>query len=67
MSKVGDFDHHVDAVVQCGAYCLMENIPGFTKSHWMLPLGECLWRIAPTATTVDEFVEDTQNTNKNFF
>jgi hypothetical protein len=24
----GDFDHHADAVVQCGAHCLMEHIPG---------------------------------------
>jgi hypothetical protein len=27
-------------------------------------LGECLHRIAPAATTVEEFVETTQNTNK---
>jgi len=42
----------------------MEHIPGFTRSHWMPPSGECLRRIAPAATMVDEFVENTQNTNK---
>jgi hypothetical protein len=31
----------------------------------MLPSGECLRRIAPAAAMVDEFVEKTQNTNKN--
>jgi hypothetical protein len=33
----------------------MERIQGFTISHWMPPSGECLRRIAPTATMVDEF------------
>jgi hypothetical protein len=33
----------------------------------MQPSGECLRRIAPTAATVDEFVETTQNTNKKLF
>jgi len=42
----------------------MEHIQGFTRSHWMLPSGECLCRIAPVAIMVDEFVETTQNTNK---
>jgi len=60
----GDFDCHADAAVQCGAHRLMEHIPGFTRSHWMLPLGECLSRIAPAAVMVNEFVETTQNTNK---
>jgi hypothetical protein len=42
----------------------MEHIPGFTQSHWMSPLGECLSCIAPAAAMVNEFVETTQNTNK---
>ncbi len=42
----------------------MEHIQGFTQSHWMPPLGECLRCIAPAAIMVDEFVETTQNTNK---
>jgi hypothetical protein len=33
----------------------MEHIQGFTQSHWMLPSVECLRRIAPAATTVNEF------------
>jgi hypothetical protein len=33
----GGFDGHVDAAVQCGMHRLMEHIPGFTRSHWMLP------------------------------
>ena len=39
-------------------------IPDFTRSQWMLPLGECLRRITPAAA-VDEFVATTQNTNTN--
>jgi hypothetical protein len=39
----------------------------FTGSNWMQPSGECLRRIAPAATMVDEFVETTQNTNKKLF
>jgi len=30
----------------------------------MLPLGECLRRIAPVAIMVNEFIETTLNTNK---
>ena len=59
-----DFDSHADAAVRCGAHCPMEHILGFTWSQWMLPLGECLSRIAPAAAMVNEFVETTQNTNK---
>jgi len=33
----------------------MEHIQGFTGSHWMLPSGECLRRIAPAAAMVDEY------------
>jgi hypothetical protein len=63
----GNFDHHADAVVQCGAHCPMEHIQGFTRSHWMLPSGECLRRIAPAAIMVNNLVENTQNTNKKLF
>jgi hypothetical protein len=42
----------------------MEHIQGFTWSHWMPPLVECLRRIAPVAAMVDEFERNTQNTNK---
>jgi hypothetical protein len=30
----------------------MENIRGFTQSHWMPPSDECLCRIAPAAAMV---------------
>jgi hypothetical protein len=42
----------------------MEHIPGFTRSHSMLPSGKCLRHIAPEAAMVDKFVETTQNTSK---
>jgi hypothetical protein len=65
--SAGDFDHHADAAVGCGAHRPIEHIPGFTKSHWMLPLDKCLCRIIPAAAMVDEYVENTQNTNKKLF
>jgi hypothetical protein len=65
--SAGDFNHHADAAVQCRAHHPMEHIPGFIRSHWMPLLGKCLCRIAPTATTVDEYVENTQNTKKKLF
>jgi hypothetical protein len=43
----------------------MKHIPGFTRSQWMLPLGECLRRIALAAAMVYKFVETTQNTTKS--
>jgi hypothetical protein len=63
----GDFDHHADAAVQCRAHPPMENIQGFTRSHWMLPLGECLRHIALTDVMGNKFVENTQNTNEKLF
>jgi hypothetical protein len=45
----------------------MEHILGFTRSHWMPPLGECLRCIAPAAAMVEKFVENTQNTTKKLF
>jgi len=50
-----DFNGHGNAAVQRGAHRPMERIHRFTRSHWMPPLGECLRRIAPSATMVDEF------------
>jgi hypothetical protein len=51
-------------VLKCTDILTGTDIQGFTQSHWMPPLGECLRRIAPAAAMVDEFVETTQNTNK---
>jgi hypothetical protein len=62
-----NFDSHGDAAVRRGAHRPMKHIWGFTGSHWMQPSGECLRRIAPAATMVDEFVETTQNINKKLF
>jgi hypothetical protein len=59
-----DFDGHVDAAVRCGSHRPMEHIQGFTWSHWMPPLVECLRCITPGAAMVDEFERNTQNTNK---
>ncbi len=53
-----DFDCCADAAVQHGAHRPMEHVLGFTRSHWMPPMGKSLHRM------VDEFVETTQNTNK---
>jgi hypothetical protein len=62
----GDFDHHADAVVQCVAHHPMEHILGFTRSHWMLPLGEYLRRITTAAAMVDNFfVEHKTLTKQN--
>ena len=51
----GNFDCHADAALRCGAHRPIEHILGFTRSHWMLPTGECLHRIATAAAMVDEF------------
>jgi hypothetical protein len=55
----GNFDHHGDAVVQSGVHCPMEHIKGFTRSHWMLPLGKCLRNIALRLTGSVILVENT--------
>ena len=60
----GNFDCHANAAVRHGAHRPMEQIQGFTRSHWMPPLGECLCPIVLVAPMVDEFVETTQNTTK---
>jgi hypothetical protein len=65
--SAGDFNYHVDAVVQCKAHRLMEHILGFTRSYRMLPSGKCLRRIASAAAMVDEYIENTQNANKKLF
>jgi hypothetical protein len=41
------FDGRNDAPVQCCIHCPMEGVQGFTKSHWMAPLGKYLLRIIP--------------------
>jgi hypothetical protein len=63
----GDFDCHAYTAVQRGVHRPIEHIQGFTRSHWMLPSGECLGCVAPAAAMVDGFVETTLNTNKHIF
>jgi hypothetical protein len=38
--KAGRFDGRGSAPLQYRAYCLMEKVQGFTRSHWMPPLGK---------------------------
>ena len=66
-SVAGNFDGHAYVAMQCGAHHPMEHIQVFTRSHWMLPLGDCLHRIATAAAMVDEFVAKYKNTNKKLF
>ena len=44
------------AAVCCEAHCLIEHIPGFTRSHWMPPLSKCLRRIASVANMDNDFI-----------
>jgi hypothetical protein len=41
-NKAGHFDGHHNAVVQNGMHCLIEEVHGFTGSHWMPPSGKHL-------------------------
>ncbi len=63
----GNFDRHGNAAVQSGVHRPMEHIQGFTRSHWMPKLVECLHRIAPAAAIAEKFEWNTQNTNKTQF
>jgi hypothetical protein len=36
----GHFDGHCNAPVQYRTHCLMEEVQGFTRSHWTWPLGK---------------------------
>jgi hypothetical protein len=38
--KDGCFDDHVNALVCNPVHCPMEEAQGFTRSHWMPPLGK---------------------------
>jgi hypothetical protein len=38
--KAGHFDGNGNAPVRNHADCLMEEVQGFTRSHWMPPLGK---------------------------
>jgi hypothetical protein len=66
-SNNGDFDCHADAMVQCGVRRLMEHIPGFTRSHWMPPSGDCLHHNTMAAAMVDTFGQNTKHEQKTIF
>ena len=56
------------AVVQCGVHRPMEHILGFTRSHRMLPLGECLhWITAVGAMMVEDFGQKHKTLTKKYF
>jgi hypothetical protein len=48
-SIVGHFDGHGGPPVQYKAHCSMQHVQGYSRSHWMLPLGNYLLRIALAA------------------
>jgi hypothetical protein len=53
--------------VQCRAHRPLEHIQGFTRSHWMLPSGECLCLIAQAAAMVDKLVATKHQTRTKHF
>jgi hypothetical protein len=63
----GNFGCHAAAAVQRGVHPPMKHNPGFTQNHWVPPLVKCMRRIASAAAMVEEFVENTQNSNKHNF
>ena len=42
----GHFGGQDDAPVQCQAHRLMQHVQGYLRSHWTLPSGKYLTRIA---------------------
>jgi hypothetical protein len=48
-SSASRFDGHGGAPVQYKVHRPMQHVQGYTGSHWMLPLGDYLLRIAPAA------------------
>jgi hypothetical protein len=66
-SNAGNFDCHADAAVGFEVHRLMEHIPGFTRSHWMLPSCKCLHCIAVVAAMVDEIGQKHKTIPQNYF
>jgi hypothetical protein len=44
---VGHFDGHGSPLVQYKVHRPMQHVQGYSRSHWMPPLGNYLLRIAP--------------------
>ena len=51
-SIAGHFDGRVEALKQYMRHCPMENVQGYIGSHWLLPLGNYSFRIAPVDARV---------------
>jgi hypothetical protein len=51
----GHFNDHAGAAMQYSAHCPMEEVRGYTGSHWTLPLGEYLHHIASADAMVIDF------------
>jgi hypothetical protein len=47
--SAGRFDGHGGAPEQYRRHCPMGHVQGYSGSHWTLPLGDYLLRIAPAA------------------
>jgi hypothetical protein len=50
-----------------GHMAKMEHVQGFTGSHWMLPSGKCLCRIAPAAAMVNYLLKQHKTLTKHNF
>jgi hypothetical protein len=50
ISSAGRFNGHGSVPEQYRRHCPMQHVQGYSESHWMLPLGDYLLRIAPAAT-----------------
>jgi hypothetical protein len=48
-SSTGRFDGRGGAPEQYRRHCPMWHVQGYSRSHWMLPSGNYLLRIAPAA------------------
>ncbi len=49
-SSASRFDGHSGAQEQYRWHCPMRHVQGYSGSHWTLPSGNFLLRIAPAAT-----------------
>jgi hypothetical protein len=55
-SVAGHFNGHAEALKQYMRHCPMQQVQGYTGSHWTLPSGDYSLRIAPAAarTTINK-------------
>jgi hypothetical protein len=49
-SSAGHFDSHGGTPVQCDAHHPMQHVQGYSRSHWMPPLGNYSLCVTPAAT-----------------